>query len=232
MRTFKLGLALPILAWAGAAHAANVVSNGGFETGNFTGWTASTSNAATGSCDTAWNVSSSGGGTGCLSAANPSGSTYAAYTSFDGDGPQTTTLAQTVSLAAGITSAILGWSDSYQFSYNSSTLRSLDINIVGASGTTNLYHQTFATNATQSSFVAHTLDVTSALSAYGGQSVSLQFIANVPQSFTGPAGYGLDNVSLDVAAAVPEPATWGMMVIGFGAVGFSLRRRKTSVAHA
>lgn len=27
-------------------------------------------------------------------------------------------------------------------------------------------------------------------------------------------------------AAVPEPATWALMVIGFGAVGFALRRRK------
>jgi hypothetical protein len=28
-------------------------------------------------------------------------------------------------------------------------------------------------------------------------------------------------------AVVPEPATWGMMILGFGAVGFALRRRKT-----
>jgi hypothetical protein len=28
------------------------------------------------------------------------------------------------------------------------------------------------------------------------------------------------------AAAVPEPATWGMMLLGFGAVGFAMRRRK------
>lgn len=27
-------------------------------------------------------------------------------------------------------------------------------------------------------------------------------------------------------SAVPEPATWGMMLLGFGAVGFSLRRRR------
>lgn len=33
---------------------------------------------------------------------------------------------------------------------------------------------------------------------------------------------------------VPEPATWGMMILGFGAVGGALRyrRRKTSVAYA
>jgi hypothetical protein len=32
----------------------------------------------------------------------------------------------------------------------------------------------------------------------------------------------LDNVSV---AAVPEPATWAMMLFGFGAVGYSMRRR-------
>lgn len=29
-----------------------------------------------------------------------------------------------------------------------------------------------------------------------------------------------------VAAAVPEPATWGMMILGMGAVGYALRRRQ------
>ena len=28
------------------------------------------------------------------------------------------------------------------------------------------------------------------------------------------------------AVAVPEPATWGMMLLGFGAIGFSMRRRR------
>ncbi|MDO6416331.1 PEPxxWA-CTERM sorting domain-containing protein [Sphingomonas sp. BIUV-7] len=32
------------------------------------------------------------------------------------------------------------------------------------------------------------------------------------------------------ASDVPEPATWGMMIVGFGMVGGSLRRRKTTIA--
>lgn len=32
----------------------------------------------------------------------------------------------------------------------------------------------------------------------------------------------------DLATAVPEPATWAMMIAGFGAVGFSMRRRRKS----
>lgn len=30
----------------------------------------------------------------------------------------------------------------------------------------------------------------------------------------------------DMNSAVPEPATWAMMLLGFGAIGFSLRRRR------
>ncbi|HEX8445782.1 MAG TPA: PEPxxWA-CTERM sorting domain-containing protein [Sphingomonas sp.] len=33
-----------------------------------------------------------------------------------------------------------------------------------------------------------------------------------------------------VAAAVPEPASWGLMILGMGAVGFAMRRRPTVVA--
>lgn len=32
------------------------------------------------------------------------------------------------------------------------------------------------------------------------------------------------------AAAVPEPATWALMMAGFGMVGFAMRRRKSKVA--
>lgn len=35
-----------------------------------------------------------------------------------------------------------------------------------------------------------------------------------------------DSVTLNIAAgAVPEPATWAMMILGLGAVGFAMRRR-------
>lgn len=43
----------------------------------------------------------------------------------------------------------------------------------------------------------------------------------------GPAGL---RVEVGGTAAVPEPATWGLLVVGFGFVGFAARRRAISIA--
>ncbi|QQV78393.1 PEP-CTERM sorting domain-containing protein [Sphingomonas aliaeris] len=37
--------------------------------------------------------------------------------------------------------------------------------------------------------------------------------------------FGTYQLTISNAAAVPEPATWGMMLAGFGMVGFGMRRR-------
>jgi hypothetical protein len=39
-------------------------------------------------------------------------------------------------------------------------------------------------------------------------------------------GLFIDNISV---AAVPEPATWAMMLLGFGLIGAGMRRRKTNL---
>jgi len=47
------------------------------------------------------------------------------------------------------------------------------------------------------------------------------------------SGYSfeVDNLA-GLASAVPEPATWGMMILGFGLMGAALRRRKAGLATA
>jgi hypothetical protein len=42
--------------------------------------------------------------------------------------------------------------------------------------------------------------------------------------------YTFDNLRFGQAAAVPEPATWAMMLGGFGLVGASIRRKRASSA--
>ena len=47
----------------------------------------------------------------------------------------------------------------------------------------------------------------------------------------GDGGFVLDNLTLSAGAAVPEPATWAMMIAGFGLAGVATRRR-TRIAFA
>ena len=48
----------------------------------------------------------------------------------------------------------------------------------------------------------------------------------------GDQGIALVNFSFSQISAVPEPATWAMMLLGFGVVGTSLRRRRKALAVA
>ncbi len=58
----------------------------------------------------------------------------------------------------------------------------------------------------------------------------LTFNAGTGSAITGlrltSTGNSLESDTYGVVAAVPEPSTWAMMLIGFGAAGASMRRRK------
>jgi hypothetical protein len=60
-----------------------------------------------------------------------------------------------------------------------------------------------------------------------GNAGTLNF--NIGAFGTDNVGPILDNVNLSIApGAVPEPATWMMMILGFGIVGAAMRRRKAT----
>lgn len=81
-----------------------------------------------------------------------------------------------------------------------------------------------------STFVAgNAAFTTSTISFIAGAAGSTLIAFNSPSvDNVGPL---LDNVSLDIAA-VPEPATWAMMIMGFGLVGSAMRRRTRTLAAA
>lgn len=60
----------------------------------------------------------------------------------------------------------------------------------------------------------------SVLGTAGTQYIGFQ-LATTTNSFE------IDNVA--VPGAVPEPATWAMMIIGMGAIGYTLRRRRVAI---
>jgi hypothetical protein len=97
--------------------------------------------------------------------------------------------------------------DAYTFFYSDSTTANFLLNATGTSGW-NQYN------------------VTSNLAA--------------GKSLTGFAIFGttsgptyLDDFLINTGAAVPEPSTWAMMLLGFGAIGFAMRRsRRRGALHA
>ena len=69
----------------------------------------------------------------------------------------------------------------------------------------------------------------------GGNLLNQALLANNMLSVNGVAGTtaGADAAfsgTLSFARAVPEPATWAMMLVGFGAAGVSLRRKRPVLA--
>lgn len=45
-----------------------------------------------------------------------------------------------------------------------------------------------------------------------------------------PPLFDIDNISFQIVAGIPEPATWAMMILGFGMAGASLRQRAWRIA--
>ncbi len=88
----------------------------------------------------------------------------------------------------------------------------IDFIITGSDGTTNFFNQLIGSGNTFYAF-----------SATGNSTITnVQFRADAPLELT-----LLKQVRIDpLVAPVPEPATWAMMLIGFGAIGVSLRRRR------
>ena len=69
----------------------------------------------------------------------------------------------------------------------------------------------------------------------GASGLEYNFFSDAPgvyelYSATPGVGYGAHSVGTLSVAAIPEPATWGLLLAGFGMVGVAARRRKTAIA--
>ena len=51
-----------------------------------------------------------------------------------------------------------------------------------------------------------------------------------PQAIFNIGSYNLSNGGTLIIGAVPEPSTWLMMIVGFGGIGYSIRRRRKAAA--
>lgn len=129
------------------------------------------------------------------------------------------------------------------YDVDGTTLLSLSVNTTGISVTF-----TFDNPITAVGFDTRRMQNLSdlVLIGLGGQTVSppvlplfLGYVSTTPfttMTFTNQAGasvgdgFSVDNLTFSSSAAVPEPASWAMMIAGFGLVGTMVRRRRKLLA--
>ena len=238
MRTTLL---LAGLLLASPALSQELVVNGGFETGNYSGWTTSSQTGSEGSLyidtpGTTTPVTNAG------TASNPTGGSY--YSVTDQNGPGAYSLTQQFTVPIGTTALTFSF-DMFVNNYsevNAVNPAGLDytatpnqharvdlllsgadpFSTAGGDVLANFFlgSDPFATNP--NAWTSYSFDIFGLITP--GQSYQVRF-AEVDNQFF--FNQGVDNVSiLATGGAVPEPGTWAMMLMGFGAVGFAMRRRK------
>jgi hypothetical protein len=79
------------------------------------------------------------------------------------------------------------------------------------------------TNFSENGFDGYRISGTFNVAPTGTLRVSVRSWQDAP----GGNDFAIDNISI---TAVPEPTTWGLMILGFGAAGSALRRRRTLTA--
>jgi hypothetical protein len=219
------------LVFAGNAHSAQILVNGGFETGDFTGWDV-TDLGLDGNCPSMnrdWNVSAIDS-TGCDLVGGPISGEFSAYNMLDGIGPLTYVLSQDFMINGSLVSADLSWIHKASWSLSGlDRVFSVDLlNANDGSLISNLFSESYndSSNLVTS---APMIDALAALSGLEGQSLSLAFSIFIPEVWTGPAGFVLDDVVLDIVTEMNEPqpvsapATMAFLALGLGAL--ALRKR-------
>jgi len=223
----------------GNAQAANVVNNGGFESG-LSGWTRADQLGSDGTF--AIQTGTASPVNGDTVPAPPEGLRAAMS---DAQGPGSHVLYQDIVIPAVVPSATLSFDvfvgNRANAFFTPSTLdfstpalnqqARVDILAGGTdpftvAGLQNAF-QTMVGDPLVSGYTHHTLDVTSLLNAHLSQTLRLRF-AEVDNVFT--FQLGVDNVALDVGASqtVPEPASWVLMVTAGLALAWRQRRRGAS----
>lgn len=182
MRKMMIAVAA-LLGLAGTANAAELLTNGGFETGTLAGWTArdGTPVVTTDRAHSGRYAAAADGGSSIVQRFAPTATAQIAEISF------------WVQRDGGIFNA-------YQFLYEDA-LPSAFFLVSGQSSDWSFF------------------DVTANLAA--DRTLSGLLIYG-----TSPGPAYLDDFSVrTIGAAVPEPASWALLILGFGAVGHGLRRR-------
>jgi hypothetical protein len=211
MRCEVAALAVGALACA----ASGQVQNGSFETGDFNGWIAQ---------DIAvpffpLGVYPAGQDVGFgFFITNPTDGDFSAVAGFDGEGPGTITIAQDLTIPAGMNGLAFDWMAAWDMTFGATLPREIHLDIEPTGGGGALQSTTLVTALPDTvEFGTGGPEVVD-VSAFMGSDVRISFELEIPEPFVGPGLFELDNVRL-----VPAPGAAALL--GMGALAFARRRR-------
>ena len=175
--------------------AAELITNGSFETGNFTGWTAVNGTNPW----YAWQVVSSGFSNGFMAPASPPHGSFVAYEGVAADAGGTFTLMQQITVPPAST-ASLTWRHRFQLdnnTYCNGATCGTATYAVEILNTSNVLLETLYLLVTGPDVTRDTgwQAVSRSLSAYAGQTIRIRFRTTVSTSYAGPGQLEIDQVS-------------------------------------
>lgn len=216
----NLRLTLPAVmaaALAPASLADNLLTNGGFEAGDFRGWTARTNGLEE---LFPWTVGPTGTGT-TFATSDPLFGAYSAMNGFDGQGGLVYELFQDVTITGGPTATLIAWHriqfDSLGHHSHAPRLVMFSVRDTNNQVLEMLYEHHIHIHGqpyTDLGWERGRWD----LSAYIGQTVRIHFEETIGDDFTGPALIEFDGINL----FVPGPGCAGALV----AAGIAAGRRR------
>lgn len=215
-----IGISAILAASLLSSHAATI-TNGSFETGDFTGWTTSAVDF-----NSVFPISVQPAGFdpnfGFVTA-TPTDGNFVAASPFDGSGPETITIAQDIGVldasSGNLTFTYRGAWDLVDF--GASINRQFNVVVEPAGGgaplaTFNILTANVGENILDTGAQTASID----LSAFLGSNVRISFEMTVPENLTGPAYMQIDSVAL---GAVPEASS---ALFGASALGLLAFRRR------
>ena len=240
----KLLSAVCCLLSAGMANA-SLITNGDFETGDFTGWTVGSTQSspfqarvfssgytaiARNDANTAnaWAIRNSSANYFSGNPATPI-SGHSAFNGFDGS-PGSLYLEQDFLFSGGASSAELSFDWAVQSSCCvNRDLRNFSVNLLDS--TDSLVSTIFdytqpAGNQTAWNIQNESFDLSGIFSPLSAGMYTLEFLIEIPQNYTGAAQFAIDNISLDVeSVSVPEPGLLALLGLGLAGIGFSRKKK-------
>lgn len=218
-----LGIVISTLLSTSASHALPLLVNGGFETGDFTGWT-QVSNSGGSGCSADWYVSSTD--TQCQQRPNAVLNSavegdFSAYNSFDGFEGINYTIEQDIAIGS-VGPATLDFSYTVGWDFGLGEMPTLDRVFslsffdAGDSLIGDAFVLGIGPSDANTGFVDWTslsLDVSGMLSGYDNQIITLVADVFIPENKTGPGSFGIDDIELDVVS-VPSPSVFYLLGLG------------------